>query len=111
MDDLYLLLSVLAATYSLRLFFKTRSRPLPPGPTGYPLIGNAFGVPHHHAWATYADWAKQYGDVISYQSFGHTTIILNSLKSATELLDKRSANYSDRPRMVWFSIQSQPHYI
>jgi hypothetical protein len=101
MDNFYLLLSIFAVSCTLALFFRTRSlHPLPPGPKGYPLIGNTFEVPHHHAWVTYADWAKESGDVISYRSFGHTTIILNSLKSATELLDQRSANYSDRPRMV-----------
>jgi hypothetical protein len=31
---------------------------------------------------------------------GSPTIILNSLKPAIELLERRSNNYSDRPRLV-----------
>ena len=31
---------------------------------------------------------------------GKPIIVCNSLKSAFELLDRRSANYSDRPRLI-----------
>jgi hypothetical protein len=79
---------------------KRRALPLPPGPTGYPIIGNVYDIPHHYAWLTYADWAKKYGDVVSYSVFGRVTVVLNSLEATTELLEKRSSNYSDRPRMV-----------
>ena len=40
------------------------------------------------------------GDVIYLRLFRTPTLVLNSLESARELLDKRSAKYSDRPRMV-----------
>ncbi|KAF8202965.1 cytochrome P450 [Pholiota molesta] len=79
---------------------KRRALPLPPGPTGYPIIGNVYDIPHHYAWLTYADWAKKYGDVVSYSVFGRVTVVLNSLEATTELLEKRSSNYSDRPRMI-----------
>lgn len=36
--------------------------PLPPGPKGYPLIGNIFDMPTSHQWHTYAEWAKVYGE-------------------------------------------------
>lgn len=35
-----------------------------------------------------------------YRVFGTKIIMLNTIEVAAELLDKRSANYSDRPRMV-----------
>jgi hypothetical protein len=35
--------------------------PLPPGPPGYPLIGNLFDFPDEERWLTYTQWAKQYG--------------------------------------------------
>lgn len=95
----FTLLLVFAAIYfCIRERRKTRA--LPPGPRRYPIIGNVFDIPHEYAWLTYAEWAKTYGDVISTSVFGTTTVVLNSLKATTELLDKRSANYSDRPRMV-----------
>jgi len=80
---------------------------LPPGPPGYPIIGNVFDIPQDHAWLTYNEWAKKYGDVMRVEVFGKTTIILNSLKPALELLDKRSSNYSDRPRLVRDSLCMQ----
>ncbi|KAF5327252.1 hypothetical protein D9619_004581 [Psilocybe cf. subviscida] len=73
--------------------------PLPPGPKGYPLIGSIFEIPTSKPWLTYAQWAKVYGNIFSFEVLGQRVIILNSLEVAQELLEKRSANYSDRPRM------------
>ncbi|OSD03862.1 cytochrome P450 [Trametes coccinea BRFM310] len=46
------------------------------------------------------EWGKQYGDVIYLKLFRTPTIVLNSLQAATDVLTKRSAKHSDRPRMV-----------
>lgn len=35
--------------------------PLPPGPKGWPLIGNLFDVPQAKFVATYTEWARKYG--------------------------------------------------
>ena len=35
--------------------------PLPPGPKGYPLIGNLFNMPLNKAWLVYDEWSKTYG--------------------------------------------------
>ena len=35
--------------------------PLPPGPKGYPLIGNFFDMPVHKPWVVYDEWRKTYG--------------------------------------------------
>ena len=35
--------------------------PLPPGPKGYPLIGNLFDMPVHKPWIVYDEWSKTYG--------------------------------------------------
>jgi hypothetical protein len=35
--------------------------PLPPGPKGYPLIGNLFDMPVHKPWIVYDEWRKTYG--------------------------------------------------
>jgi hypothetical protein len=35
--------------------------PLPPGPKGYPLIGNLFDMPVDKAWIVYDEWRKTYG--------------------------------------------------
>ena len=35
--------------------------PLPPGPKGFPLIGNLFDMPVEKAWVVYDEWRKTYG--------------------------------------------------
>jgi hypothetical protein len=35
--------------------------PLPPGPKGYPLIGNLFDLPIDKPWLVYDEWRKTYG--------------------------------------------------
>ena len=35
--------------------------PLPPGPKGYPLIGNLFDMPSQSSWLVYDEWRKTYG--------------------------------------------------
>ena len=37
--------------------------PLPPGPKGYPLIGNLFDVPKDKPWVVYDKWRKTYGKI------------------------------------------------
>ncbi|KAK7031230.1 hypothetical protein VNI00_013646 [Paramarasmius palmivorus] len=51
-------------------------------------------------WVTYRDWSRQHNsDIVYVNVFGEHMVILNSLKSTAELLEKRSGNYSDRPPM------------
>jgi hypothetical protein len=40
------------------------------------------------------------GEVMYLDGAGKPIVVCNSLKSAFELLERRSANYSDRPRLV-----------
>ena len=35
--------------------------PLPPGPKGYPIIGNLFDMPVHKPWLVYDEWRRTYG--------------------------------------------------
>ncbi|KAF7314914.1 Cytochrome P450 [Mycena indigotica] len=71
--------------------------PLPPGPPKRFLIGNLHQLPKSKQWLAYAEWAKQYGPIMTLQIFSHTTIILTSAKAAIDLLDSRAGIYSDRP--------------
>ncbi|KAJ7697675.1 hypothetical protein B0H17DRAFT_1130277 [Mycena rosella] len=79
----------LLAFFLLRLFLYSR-RPFTSGPA--PLA-------RHKGWPrrTYGKWAEQWGDTTSVTVFGQHIVILNSLKAATEMLDKKSSVYSDRP--------------
>ncbi|KAF9222446.1 cytochrome P450 [Gyrodon lividus] len=74
--------------------------PLPPGPPGLPVVGNVRGIDVAAPWLTYAQWAKQYGDLVYSRLFQQDIIIVNSEKVAKELLEERSTNYADRPHLV-----------
>lgn len=96
--------------------------PLPPGPKGLPLVGNIRDIPSpdEDESEAYHKLVEQYGtsrfhknivntnlpnrtilgDVMSLVVFGQPIIVLSSAKAANDLFEKRSANYSDRIRLV-----------
>ena len=78
--------------------FKYKRLPYPPGPQPIPLLGNSLHMPKSYYWMAYAEWGRDYGDVVHAEAFGQHYVILNSLKAAEDLLVKKSAIYSDRPR-------------
>ena len=51
------------------------------------------------------------GDVIHLHAMGKSFIVLNSARAATDLLDKRSYNYSERPDFPMFELSSLPLYM
>ncbi|OJA15894.1 hypothetical protein AZE42_09072 [Rhizopogon vesiculosus] len=54
-------------------------------------------MPHVKPWLTLAEWGKKYGDISHIEVLGQHIIVLNSTKTAMEMLDKKSSMYSDRP--------------
>ncbi|KAJ7251444.1 cytochrome P450 [Mycena rebaudengoi] len=91
------------AAFALLYFNRRRSShlPLPPGPKKLPLFGNLFGLPSEFEWETYAKWSKELGsDIIHLSVAGKSIIILSSVDVVFDLLDQRSAIYSDRPRSI-----------
>jgi hypothetical protein len=57
--------------YARRVYRKrTKGLPLPPGPKGWPLIGNALDIPLVSMGPVYASWAKKFGkSVVSFIPF------------------------------------------
>ncbi|KAL0578894.1 hypothetical protein V5O48_003127 [Marasmius crinis-equi] len=97
---LFATLAVLLIRKKYLQYQKLNGVPLPPGPRGLPLIGNVREMrprDKEPRWITYYNWARQYGDLVYLEIFGSPLVILNSRKSVIELLDKRSADFSDRP--------------
>lgn len=113
------------------------SLPLPPGPPTLPLVGNLRDLPPPEAFEAehWAKLAEAYGErslfksfrnqnltsssmhrhsgpISSISVFGQTIILLNDAQTAIDLLEKRSAIYSSRPRSVFCGemyVLSLPH--
>ncbi|KAJ7490114.1 cytochrome P450 [Mycena galericulata] len=93
-----LLVLCLALLLSASLLYARRSKhALPPGPKGYPLIGNIFDMPTSHSWKTFAKWGEQYGGIMSLTLLRQPFVIINDPAVATEILDRRGHYYADRP--------------
>ncbi|KAG8982931.1 hypothetical protein FRB90_006453, partial [Tulasnella sp. 427] len=74
--------------------------PLPPGPKGYPFIGNVFDMPRKQSPLTYMKWLKQYGPMTYLEVVGQPHLVISSYDMVRELFEKRGSNYINRPRMV-----------
>ncbi|KAG6330774.1 hypothetical protein ID866_8315 [Astraeus odoratus] len=70
---------------------------LPPGISGLRCL---LEIPNDKSWLKMLEYNRKYGDIASGSLFGYNIIIIGSAKIAEDLLDKRSANYADRPRSV-----------
>ncbi|KAJ3512409.1 hypothetical protein NLJ89_g3543 [Agrocybe chaxingu] len=93
---------ILFIIYLLRIrSVRLSGYPLPPGPPKLPMFGNLFDMPSSFEWEVFHRWSKQYDSEIIHLSVpGTSFIILDSLKAATDLLEKRSSIYSSRPKFT-----------
>jgi cytochrome P450 len=96
-------LCLTAATVFTVFFYKhyysLHALPMPPGPAPLPLIGNL-----HQLTGNLGEkmnkWHRKYGPLISLRAGQRTIIVIGSYEIAHDLLDKRSATYSSRPKLL-----------
>jgi hypothetical protein len=90
--------------FAHQIFIRFEARryfPLPPGPKGWPIIGNLFDFPREMPYIAYKDMGRKYqSDLIYLDVAGTSTLILNSAEAANDLLVGRSKIYSDRPQFT-----------
>ncbi|KAI0060162.1 cytochrome P450 [Artomyces pyxidatus] len=92
---------VFLCTFAVSRWIRTRRLKMPPGPPPDPFIGNLRQMAFDKQEERFAEWGRTYGsDVIHAKVFGRSMVILNSLQAARDLMEKRSLNYSCRPRLV-----------
>lgn len=98
----FLLLAAAAAVRSQR-----RSTAFPPGPPGWPIIGNILQIgkaPHR----SLADLSKIYGPVMSLSLGSLTTVIISSPEAAREVLKTHDQVLSGR--IILDPIRSIDHH-
>ena len=121
-----------AAAVLLAIFLSkmTKKSPnYPPGPPRDPIIGNARQMTGDNIELRFTEWGKRYGasyslsvgmsfnlilnqwsdvgtvigDINYLEVLGQPMVVLNSYTACRDLLEKRSAIYSSRPRLVFIS--------
>ncbi|KAM0937871.1 putative flavonoid 3'-monooxygenase [Dioscorea sansibarensis] len=75
---------------------KAHHRPLPPGPKGWPMLGNLLQLgskPHEALHAL----SKTYGPLFRLQFGSVTVVVASSVEVASQFLRTHDANFSNRP--------------
>ncbi|KAF5358637.1 hypothetical protein D9758_007686 [Tetrapyrgos nigripes] len=89
---------LLLSFYLWKILRARRNGPLPPGPRGWPVIGNLFDIPtSEKPWLEWAKLGEKYGDLVSIQVFGTTLMGINSYAQVAKMFNDKSDIYSDRP--------------
>lgn len=75
--------------------------PVPPGPKGWPIVGNLTQLgPSPHVTLTH--WRAQYGDVYSLQLGSWPAVVISGLPTIREALVKKADAFSSRPDFPTF---------
>jgi hypothetical protein len=101
-----LALAILVATiyFSLpRRDKRGRKYVFPPGPKGWPIVGNTFDLPPFGASALTKKWAEEYGEMFRLRLASTDLVFLNSSRVVSEILEKRSAITASRPPLPMVS--------
>lgn len=94
---------------------------LPPGPQQWPIVGNLYDIKPVR-FRCYADWARQYGPIISVWFGSELNVVVSSTELAKEVLKEHDQQLANRHRnriLVRFSRNGKdliwadygPHYV
>lgn len=92
-------LSIILLVFLVSMDYQ-RSLKMPPGPLPIPIFGNKWALPLRKPWYKLKQWTDEYGSIVTIWTGRRPTIVIGDPKVACDLLDRRSAKYSSRPRFV-----------
>lgn len=100
---LYLLIPI-AAFLLIRLTLGSSNKNLPPGPEGWPVLGNIVDIVRagksKRLHLLFENWARQYGDVMRIRSGLEDEYYVNSRRAAKQIMDTNSIITAERPRWI-----------
>ncbi|KAF9805379.1 hypothetical protein IEO21_09066 [Rhodonia placenta] len=99
-SDVVVVLLSLLTCYLCTRWTHRKYNAYPPGPTPMPFFGNLRQLPFKDQHETFREWAHTYGEIVYAQVFRKPMILLNSLCAVQDLMEKKGAIYSDRPRFI-----------
>ncbi|SCZ89951.1 BZ3500_MvSof-1268-A1-R1_Chr1-3g01685 [Microbotryum saponariae] len=95
---------LLAAFLYTRAQNASKRGPLPPSPKGaIPIFGHMFMLPKSRPWVKMEEWTRELGPIYTLKLGSQTVVVVGRAPVAMDLLDKRSAIYSSRPRLIMTS--------
>ncbi|PHH63777.1 hypothetical protein CDD82_1831 [Ophiocordyceps australis] len=92
----YCVAVLVAVAWACRLYL-SKSKPLPPGPPGLPLIGHLHKIKTRYPWVPIHEWHKTYGPILTVRAGQQIIISLGDYKTTKDLLIKRTSTYGSRP--------------
>ncbi|KIJ37977.1 hypothetical protein M422DRAFT_231385 [Sphaerobolus stellatus SS14] len=75
----------------------------PPGPSFWRAVKSLIKMDPSQPWLLFMEWNKRYGH-LTYVDLGQRLLVIDSEHVARELLEKRSAKYSSRPKSPTMSL-------
>ncbi|KAH9917465.1 cytochrome P450 [Fomitopsis serialis] len=98
----YIVYLVLAGLlFGIAVALHRRPGSVPPGPTGWPFIGNILDLRTPQPWITFAEWSARWGNIMQIDLLGQPLVIVGSHKTAVDMLERKTSMYSDRPRLTF----------
>lgn len=105
------LISSLVATIYILLNIGRRDKTLPPGPPTLPILGNLHQIPKKGAHFQFTTWAQKYGALYTLKLGTGTAAVLTDRRLIKQLIDKKSAIYSERPASYVADLISSGDHI
>ncbi|OAG35087.1 hypothetical protein AYO21_10760 [Fonsecaea monophora] len=97
-------LVILAACLLKLASLTSRWKGAPPGPPTRLFIGNLHQIPKRDLHLQYQRWGQEYGPIFSLKLGSQNVVVLTSGELIKRVVDKRSGNYSDRPKLYMQDI-------